>query len=112
MNENILSDITRNVLGAWYLDLKYLVELIDEQDLNFDEIYENVEMNFWTEYRADINYLIYEALDQVAQNFLTKYDEEFETDEEVREYEIFTNFMDSHVWFKNEDVQSKFEDYF
>ena len=111
MNENILSDITRNVLSAWYLDLKYLVELIDEQDLNFDEIYENVEMNFWREF-CNINYFIYEALDQVAQKFLTKYDEEFETDEEVREYEIFTNFMDSHVWFKNEDVQSKFEDYF
>ena len=46
MNENVLTDITRNLLGAGYLDLKFLTDTIEEHDLDFDDIYENVEMNF------------------------------------------------------------------
>ena len=42
MNENILTDITRNVLGAWYLDVKFLIDTIEEHDLDFDDIYENL----------------------------------------------------------------------
>ena len=110
MNENVLSDITRNLLGAWYLDLKYLVELIDEQDLDFDEIYESVEMNFWKEFTTNINYFIYEALSQIAYKFIESNKSLFENYSD--EFEIYTNFMDSHIWFSNEGVQSKFEDYF
>jgi hypothetical protein len=45
----------------------------------------------------------------VAQKFL---DENEEILEENREFEIFTNYMDSHITFEDEVVQSKFEDYF
>jgi len=110
MNENVLSDITRNILGAWYLDLKYLVNLIDENNLDFDEVYENVEMNFWKEFTTDINYFIYEALSQIAYRFISSNKEFFK--EYSDEFEIYTNFMDSHIWFIDEEVQSKFEDYF
>jgi len=47
MNENVLTDITRNLLGAWYLDLKFLVELVDEHDIDFDDIMDSIECNFW-----------------------------------------------------------------
>ena len=110
MNENVLSDITRNILGAWYLDLKYLVELINEQDLDFDKIYENVEMNFWKEFTTDLNYFIYETLSQIAYRFIESNKELFEKNSD--EFEIYTNFIDSHIWFTDEEVQSKFEGYF
>ena len=109
MNENILNSITRNLLEAWYLDLEYLVNLLEKYKLDFDDIYENVEMNFWKEF-TNINYFIYEALNQVAWKFI----EENSTlcTDKNSEFEIYTNYMDSHVNFTNEFVQSKFEDYF
>jgi len=55
MNKNILVDLSRNLLWAWYLDVEFLVNLIEEHKLDFDEIYENVEMNFWKEFDRAIS---------------------------------------------------------
>ena len=109
MNENVLNAMVRNVLDAWYLDLEYLVNLIDKQNLSFDEIYENVEMNFWKEC-ININYFIYEALSQVAYKFIEANQKLCNAKSD--EFEIYTNYMDSHIWFTNEELQSKFEGYF
>ena len=43
----------------------------------------------------------------VANKFLDEHKEIFEKYE--KEFEIFTNFMDSHIWFTDEFVQSKYE---
>lgn len=110
MNKNILVDLSRNLLWAWYLDVEFLVNLIEEQGLDFDEIYENVEMNFWKEFDRNINYFIYEALSQVAYRFIDSHKELFE--DESDEFEIYTNYMDSHVWFVSEIVQSEFERFY
>ena len=110
MNENVLTDITRNLLGAWYLDLKFLTDTIEEHDLDFDDIYENVEMNFWKEFTANINYFIYEALSQIACKFIESHTELFE--ENSDEFEIYTNYMDSHIYFTDEKVQSEFERFY
>lgn len=110
MNENVLTDITRNLLGAWYLDLKFLVDTIEEHDLDFDDIYENVEMNFWKEFTANINYFIYEALSQIAYKFIESHTELFE--EYSDEFEIYTNYMDSHIYFIDEYVQGEFERFY
>ncbi len=110
MNKNILCDLSRNLLWAWYLDVEFLVNLIEEQELDFDEIYENVEMNFWKESVHNINYFIYEALSQVAYRFIDSHKELFE--DESDEFEIYTNYMDSHVRFVSEIVQSEFERFY
>ena len=108
MNENILSDITRNLLGAWWLDVKFLIDTIEEHKLDFDDIYDNVEMNFWKEFVADINYYIYEALNQIAYKFIESNEELFEYDIE-KEFEIYTNYTDSHIYFQDERIHSEFE---
>ena len=108
MNTDILTDISRNLLGAWYLDVKFLIDTIEEYKLDFDDIYENVEMNFWKEFTTNINYCIYEALSQIAYKFIDDNSDLFEYENE-KEFEIFTNFMDSHIWFNSEKVQNKFE---
>ena len=110
MNKNILVDLSRNLLWAWYLDVEFLVNLIEEQKLDFDEIYENVEMNFWKEFDRNINYFIYEALSQVAYRFIDSHKELFEIESD--EFEICTNYMDSHVWFVSEPVQAEFERFY
>jgi hypothetical protein len=110
MNENILTDITRNLLGAWWLDIKFLVDTIQEHNLDFDDIYESVEMNFWKECLNDINYFIYEALTQIAYKFIESNEELFKNED--NEFEIYTNYMDSHIWFNSEKVQSEFERFY
>ena len=107
MNENILSDITRNLTGGWYLDLRFLVNLIDEHSLDFDDIMESLEGNYWEDVKFKFNTIIYETLTMVANKFLDEHREIFE--EYEKEFEIFTNFMDSHIWFTDEFVQSKYE---
>ena len=109
MNENILGDITRNLLGAWYLDLKFLVELLDEHNIDFDDIMESIECNFWTDFKIDINTIIYEVLYTIASNFITENYELFTKYSD--EFEIFVNYMDSHISFKDEEVHKKFESF-
>lgn len=103
-------DLSRNTLWAWYLDVKYLVELIEEHNLDVDDIAENIEFNFWKEFKADINYFIYEALSQIANKFIESNIELFEY--ESAEFEIYTNYMDSHIYFISEIVQSEFERFY
>jgi hypothetical protein len=110
MNKNILIDISRNLLKAWYLDVQFLVNLIDEHKLDFDDIYENVEMNFWKEIQFDINYYIYEALSQIAYKFINSNKKLFK--KESDEFEIYTNYLDSHIWFSSRRVQYKFERFY
>lgn len=103
-------DLSRNTLWAWYLDVKFLVELIEKYELDVDDISENIEFNFWKEFKADINYFIYEALTQIVSKFIEENSELFET--ESNEYEIYTNFFDSHIYFTSEIVQSEFERFY
>ncbi len=111
MNTNILNGFIRGLTGAWYLDIEFLVNTVDKCNLDFEDIIESVEMNFWTEYKCDFNYIMYETLSTIANNFIDENRELFE-DVENDEYEIFTNYMDSHVRFNDEDIQSKFEEYY
>jgi hypothetical protein len=107
MRENILYDILRNLLNAWYLDINYLVDIIQKHDLDFDNIYENIELNFSKESLNDINYFIYEALNQVANKFLES--NEYMLQGKNTDFEIYTNYIDSHIWFYDEYVQSLYE---
>lgn len=107
MNNEILLDITTNILDGGYLDLKYLADTIEEYKLSVDEIVESVEQDFWKECITQINYLIYVALTMVAQKFIDGNQKLFE--EKSNEYEIFTNYLDSHVYFEDEEVQREFE---
>jgi len=107
MNENVLSVITRNLLGAWYLDLKFLVDLVDKHNIDFDEIMDSIECNFWEDFNVDINTIINEVLCTIASIFITENAELFV--EHSNEFEIFTNCMDSHIYFKDEKIQEKFE---
>lgn len=44
----------------------------------------------------------------IAQNFISENEELFE--KYSSEYQIFTNYLDSHIWFEDEEVQSKFDE--
>lgn len=109
MNKEILLEITTNILDGGYLDLEYLTNTIEEYKLAVDEIVESVEQDFWKECITQINYLIYMALTMVAQKFIEENEKLFE--DKSNEFEIFTNYLDSHVYFEDEEVQREFERY-
>ena len=61
--------------------------------------------------------MIYEALDQIAQQFIEENEEEIShilkvedlNNEDNELYEIFTNYLDSNLRFKDEKIQELFE---
>ena len=110
MNENILSDILRNLTGGWYLDIKFLVDTLEEYKIDFDDVMESIEANFWENVKLDFNLIIYETLTFVAHKFIDENSELFETHQ--NDFTIYCNYMDSHVYFEDEEIQNRFESYF
>jgi len=78
MNKNVLTDVTMNILGAWYLDLKFLVDLVEEHKIDLYDVMDSIEFNFWKDYKLDINIIIYEVLSTIACKFISENSELFE----------------------------------
>ena len=102
------------MLECGCLDLDYLTELCDKNNIDLD--IECIKSEYWS---TNINILIYEALRQIAERFISENQgeisnilwisdlEEYTAENDL--YEIFTNYMDSHLRFKNEKIQELFE---
>lgn len=59
--------------------------------------------------RPNVNHLIYAAFERVAQQFLTREVKRRTTRFSSTEYTIFTNCLDSHLWFEDAQLQRWFE---
>jgi hypothetical protein len=111
---NNINSICCQLLNCWILDIDFLDNLLDEYkiDINIDDI----KMNYWKV--NDINILIYEAYSQIKDMFLTDKLEEIkslgyniENFEEWRDFEIYTNYLDSHLWFNNPDIDKIYQNW-
>ncbi len=111
MDMKILLGLVRGLTCGWCLDTGFLVNILEYHNLDIEEILESIEMNFGKEYKCDFNYIMYETLSTIAYKFLEEYKYLF-PNENSKEFEIFTNYMDSYIWFNNEDIQRKFEEYY
>ena len=109
MNENILSDILRNITGGWYLDVRFLVETLERYGIEFDDVMEAIESNFWEDVKIEFNTIIYETLTLVAYKFMDEHTALFEFHQD--DFTVYCNYMDSHICFEDEEVQAKFEGY-
>lgn len=56
-----------------------------------------------------INDFIYVALTQVADRFVEELPKRVSRKASCLEYNIFTNSMDSHIWFEDEVINNRFE---
>ena len=110
MNSNVLNAISCRMLGAWYLDVNYLVNLLDRFHLDFYEVMDEVDMNFGADGKVEFNTIIYETLSQIAHKFIEDNQKIFKSHQD--DFNVYCNYMDSHIWFTDEEVQSKFEGYF
>lgn len=68
---------------------------------------ESVECNYGKDYVTEFNTIVYEVLCKIATNFIAEHEDLFEDNSD--EFEIFTNYMDSHLRFDSDIVQEKFE---
>jgi len=108
--KNFYKSAFADLTNCWFLDVEYLFNLIQKHDLDFSKIVDNVKMNFWEKFICDINYLIYEALYFIACKFIDTNKNLFK--DESDEFEIYTNFLDSHIYFKSSKVNKEFERFF
>ena len=58
-----------------------------------------------------INDFIYVALTQVAERFVSELPKRVSRKSEGLEYSIFTNCTDSHIWFEDESINNRFENW-
>jgi len=114
MNE---TQILCQILNCWVLDLQYLMDLLKNNQIELDifEIKDNYQS-------LDINTLIYEAIRKIRDNFIQENAQEIWKILNLRSYnelenflsyndidEIYINFLDSHLSFKNYKIQEMFE---
>lgn len=84
-----------------------MVNLLGEYKIDFDEIMESVECNYGKDYVVEFNIIVYEVFYKIATDFIAEHEDLFE--DNSYEFEIFTNYMDSHLRFQSDVVQQQFE---
>lgn len=106
--------IACQLLNCWYLDIQLLDELLEAYDLDLD--IEEVSINYWK--IDNVNILIYEAYNEIKNMCLEENEEQIkslwysvEDFEEWRDYEIFTNYIDSHLRFNDEKMEAIYENW-
>ncbi len=105
------------LLECGYLDITFLIDLADSNHIEID--LDDMKANYW---ELNINWIIYDVINQIAERFIDENQEEIEKILDLWEfwnlydymssheiYEIYTNFMDSHLRFNDEKIQELFE---
>jgi hypothetical protein len=71
---------------------------------------ESIEFNYGKNFSYDINAIIYEALSTIAYKFIEENQSLFE--DKSDEFEFHINYLDSHVRFRDIEIQNEFEKIF
>lgn len=111
------TSLLSQLLDCWYLDINFLIDLCNNNDIEID--LDDIKSNYW---EININIIIYDVIRQIAEKFIDDNREEITKILELWEYwnlddymssndlyEIFTNYIDSHLWFHDEKIQDLFE---
>ena len=96
------------LLSCGYLDVAYLIKLLEAYDLDVSDLMDDLS-EYFGDSRPKINDLIFVALDRVAQEFLSREVKSRRRRFTSDEYSIYTNCMDSHLWFEDADLNRWFE---
>ena len=108
-----MRDLTCTFLKCWYLDTNFLDRLIEEYGLDID--YDEILFSYWYSIKnLHINIFIYEAFSQIKDKFFEECWKKilkitWKKDLWYVNYEIFTNCIDSSLWFTDNEVQDLFE---
>ena len=109
-----LNSIISQLLSCGYLDVDFLDNLIWAYDIDLDieelrSIYDEID---------NINILIYSTYEQIKDMFFEENKEAIEAlwfdigaAEEWEDYTIFTNYLDSHLWFMDEKLDEMYQNW-
>lgn len=102
------------LLECGYSDVIFTLELSHNNKIEIDV--QEIKSNYWD---ININIINYDLIYKIAEEFIRENQSQIEDILNVKNlseyrdnnelYEIFTNYIDSHLWFKNEDIQNLFE---
>ncbi|MFA5917762.1 MAG: hypothetical protein WC850_06020 [Candidatus Gracilibacteria bacterium] len=102
------------ILECGILDVRFAIDLYNINDIDLD--YDELKSNFG---EVNINTVIYDGIYKTAEKFIDENEtvikkilnigdlDEYRSYNDL--YEIFTNFIDSHLRFKDERIQNLFE---
>ena len=106
-----------DLLECGSLDINYLTDLLDNNNIEID--LQDLKSNYW---ELNINWIIYDVMTQIAERFIEDNREAIEKILDLWEYwnlydfmnsheiyEIYTNYIDSHIWFNDEKIQTLFK---
>lgn len=105
MKTKLLCDI----LECVYLDINFLNDLLDTYNIELD--IDEIRSNFW---KIDVNILIYETFEIIKNQFIEENQEKIEElwfDIYELDYQIYTNYMDSHLWFNDNQIDDLFQEW-
>jgi hypothetical protein len=96
------------LLDCGWLDADYLMRLVDANAFDPRVLMEDI-----CKITSDptIDDLIYAAFERVARQFLDGLPSKVRLNADTLEYHIFTNCMDSHLWFDDERINALYEDW-
>jgi len=94
------------LLRCGWLDIRYLLNLMDEFDIDPFDVLEDLDGNGG---KFTVNDFIYYVLFHIAEKFLETVSEKSCRQYSSIEYEIYTNCMDSHLWFVDEKLNRRFD---
>lgn len=103
MKTRLLCDL----LDCWFLDINFLDELLNSYEIELD--IEDIKANFW---KIDVNTLIYSAFEEIKNQFIQDNKEEIQElwlDIDELDYQIYTNYMDSHLCFNDENIDNIYQ---
>jgi hypothetical protein len=105
MKTNLLCQI----LECWYLDINFLDNLLNQYNIELD--IDDIRANFW---KVDVNILIYETFEIIKNMFIEDNQEEIESlwiDINNIDYQIYCNYIDSHLRFNNNQIDDLFNNW-
>lgn len=110
----ILIGIISELLKCGYSDTEYILDLIIKSWLDFNS--QELNDNYWS---INASIIIYDYIFKIAENFIAEKEAEIKSIlniwdlEEYRNYndlyEIYVNYIDSHLWFKDQRIQDLFD---
>ncbi len=108
------TDLLKELLSCWIWDIDFLIDLCNNNEIDLD--LEDIQSNYGS---ITINNMIYEAIRTIAWKFIEENKAIIEKILNTNDlddylsyndiYEIYTNYLDSHLWFTNNEIQDLFE---
>lgn len=77
--------ILTNVLNCGYMDIDFIIQLLDDFEVEIDDI----------EWKEDANSVIHQIFDTALNNAGFDFD---------LDYSIYTNYLDSHLYVEGEEI--------